>query len=42
MPFFAKWLKERRIEPARIYGLHGPMFGTMDHINRILKMEQKQ
>ena len=42
MPFFAKWLKERRIEPDRIYGLHGPMFGTMEHINRILKIEQKQ
>jgi glyoxylase-like metal-dependent hydrolase (beta-lactamase superfamily II) len=42
MPFFAKWLKEQRIEPERIYGLHGPMFGTMDHINRILKMESAQ
>ncbi|HVF46017.1 MAG TPA: MBL fold metallo-hydrolase [Pyrinomonadaceae bacterium] len=38
MPFFAKWLKANKLEPERIYGFHSTMFGTMAHIEKILKL----
>ena len=38
MPFFAKWLKSNGLAPERIYGFHSTMFGTMEHIDKILKL----
>lgn len=38
MPFFAKWLKKKKLAPERIYGFHSTMFGTMAHIDKILKL----
>ena len=38
MPFFAKWLKTNILVPERIYGFHSTMFGTMEHIKKILKL----
>ncbi len=38
MPFFARWLKANKIVPERIYGFHGPMFATMTHVEKVLRM----
>lgn len=38
MPFFANWLKKNNLAPERIYGFHGVLFGTMEHIEKILKI----
>ena len=38
MPFFAKWLKANGLAPERIYGFHSTMFGSMEHIERVLKL----
>lgn len=40
MPFFANWLKERGLKPARIYGLHSTLYGTMAHIEKIRAIER--
>jgi glyoxylase-like metal-dependent hydrolase (beta-lactamase superfamily II) len=39
MPFFAKWLKKNNLAPERIYGFHSTMFGSMEHIEKILKLK---
>ena len=36
MSFFAKWLKDNRLEPERIYGVHSHGFATMDHVHKVL------
>ena len=36
MPFFAKWLKRNNLSPVRIYGFHSTLFGTMEHIEKLL------
>lgn len=41
MPFFANWLMKNNLAPERIYGFHSVSFGTMDHINMILKLNIK-
>ena len=41
MPFFAKWLKANNLAPERIYGFHSTMFGTMEHIEKILKLSSQ-
>lgn len=41
MPFFAKWLKSNNLAPERIYGFHSTMFGTMEHIEKILKLSSQ-
>jgi hypothetical protein len=41
MPFFARWLKKNNLAPARIYGFHGPLYGTMEHIEKILEISSK-
>jgi glyoxylase-like metal-dependent hydrolase (beta-lactamase superfamily II) len=41
MPFFAKWLKANGLAPERIYGFHSTMFGTMEHIEKILKLSNQ-
>jgi hypothetical protein len=41
MPFFAKWLKANGLAPERIYGFHSTMFGTMEHIEKILKLSSQ-
>jgi glyoxylase-like metal-dependent hydrolase (beta-lactamase superfamily II) len=41
MPFFAKWLKANGLSPDRIYGFHSTMFGTMEHIEKILKLSSQ-
>jgi glyoxylase-like metal-dependent hydrolase (beta-lactamase superfamily II) len=41
MPFFAKWLKTNGLAPERIYGFHSTMFGTMEHIEKILKLSSQ-
>jgi glyoxylase-like metal-dependent hydrolase (beta-lactamase superfamily II) len=38
MPFFAKWLKRKRLSPVRIYGFHSTLFGTMEHIQKLLDL----
>lgn len=38
MPFFAKWLKNNNLTPARIYGFHYRGFTTMKHVEQVLKM----
>jgi glyoxylase-like metal-dependent hydrolase (beta-lactamase superfamily II) len=42
MPFFAKWLKKNHLAPERIYGFHSTMFGTMKHIEKILKLSNSK
>ena len=37
MPFFAGWLKKNNLSPARIYGFHSTVYGTMEHIEKILE-----
>lgn len=41
MPFFADWLKQNKLAPARIYGFHSTLFGTMEHIEKILELSSK-
>jgi len=41
MPFFAEWLKKNNLSPARIYGFHSTLFGTMEHIEKILKLSSE-
>lgn len=41
MPFFAKWLKSNNLAPERIYGFHSTMFGTMEHIEKILRLSSQ-
>lgn len=41
MPFFAKWLKQNNLSPARIYGFHSVSFATMEHIEKILETNAK-
>jgi hypothetical protein len=36
MTHFAEWLRENQISPKRIYGVHGPWYGTEEHLNKIL------
>jgi glyoxylase-like metal-dependent hydrolase (beta-lactamase superfamily II) len=36
MRHFAEWLRENQISPKRIYGVHGPWYGTEEHLNKIL------
>ena len=40
MPFFANWLKQNKLSPTRIYGFHSTLFGTMEHIEKILEMKK--
>jgi glyoxylase-like metal-dependent hydrolase (beta-lactamase superfamily II) len=40
MPFFANWLKKNNLSPARIYGFHSTVYGTMEHIEKILNRER--
>lgn len=40
MPFFADWLKKNNLAPTRIYGFHSILFGTMEHIEKILEMKK--
>lgn len=42
MPFFANWLKKNDLSPARIYGFHSTLFGTMEHIEKILEIAGKK
>jgi hypothetical protein len=35
MRHFAEWLRENQISPKRIYGVHGPWYGTEEHLNKI-------
>jgi glyoxylase-like metal-dependent hydrolase (beta-lactamase superfamily II) len=32
MSFFARWLRENRLAPERIYNVHGHGFATMEHV----------
>ncbi len=41
MPFFANWLKKNNLSPNRIYGFHSVLFGTMEHIEKILEINSK-
>ena len=41
MPFFAKWLKKNKLAPERIYGFHSTMFGSMEHIEKVLELSEK-
>ena len=41
MFFFAGWLKKNNLSPARIYGFHSPMFGSMEHIEKLLEINSK-
>jgi glyoxylase-like metal-dependent hydrolase (beta-lactamase superfamily II) len=36
MRYFVQWLEENRISPERIYGVHGPWYGTQEHIEKIV------
>jgi glyoxylase-like metal-dependent hydrolase (beta-lactamase superfamily II) len=36
MSFFAKWLKDIKLAPERIYSVHSHGFATMDHVNKLL------
>jgi hypothetical protein len=36
MSFFAKWLRDNKLAPERIYSVHSHGFATMDHVNRVL------
>jgi glyoxylase-like metal-dependent hydrolase (beta-lactamase superfamily II) len=38
MPFFAKWLKQSGLAPARIYGFHSTLFATMEHVQKVLDL----
>lgn len=38
MPFFANWLKTNNLAPERIYGFHSVLYGTMKHVDKVLKM----
>jgi glyoxylase-like metal-dependent hydrolase (beta-lactamase superfamily II) len=40
MPFFAKWLRDNRLSPARIYGFHTRGFATMKHVEQILNLSR--
>jgi hypothetical protein len=40
MPFFAKWLKAKELSPARIYGFHSTLFGTMEHVDKIITLSK--
>lgn len=42
MPFFARWLKKNNLAPVRIYGFHGPLYGTMEHTEKILEISNKK
>jgi len=42
MIFFAEWLKKNNLAPDRIYGFHSALFGTMEHIEKILAMNPKK
>jgi glyoxylase-like metal-dependent hydrolase (beta-lactamase superfamily II) len=42
MPFFANWLKKNNLSPARIYGFHSVLFGTMEHIEKVLELNSKR
>lgn len=42
IPFFAKWLKANALAPERIYGFHSTMFGTMEHIEKVLRLENER
>jgi glyoxylase-like metal-dependent hydrolase (beta-lactamase superfamily II) len=42
MPFFANWLKTNDLAPARIYGFHGPLFATMEHVEKVLKISAEK
>ncbi len=41
MPFFANWLKKNKLSPARIYGFHSVLYGTMEHIEKILEISSR-
>lgn len=41
MPFFANWLKKNKLSPVRIYGFHSFLYGTMEHIEKILEINSK-
>lgn len=41
MPFFARWLMKNNLSPARIYGFHSPMFATMEHVEKVLKLSSE-
>lgn len=41
MPFFANWLKENKLSPARIYGFHSVSFATMEHVEKLRAMKLK-
>jgi glyoxylase-like metal-dependent hydrolase (beta-lactamase superfamily II) len=41
MFFFADWLKKNNLSPARIYGFHSTMFGSSEHIEKLLEMSSK-
>ena len=36
MSFFAKWLRDKNLAPARIYSVHSHGFATIEHVNRVL------
>ncbi len=40
MPFFANWLKKNKLAPARIYGFHGTLYATMEHVERVLAISK--
>ena len=35
MRHFAQWLERNRLEPRRIYGVHGTGYATMEHVRRV-------
>lgn len=41
MPFFANWLKKNNLSPTRIYGFHSILYGTMEHVEKILELSKK-
>jgi hypothetical protein len=40
MSFFARWLRDNKLAPERIYNVHGRGFATMEHVEQILKMSR--
>ena len=41
MFFFAGWLRKNNLSPVRIYGFHSTMFGSTEHIEKLLEMNSK-
>jgi glyoxylase-like metal-dependent hydrolase (beta-lactamase superfamily II) len=42
MPFFANWLKKNKLAPARIYGFHGTLYATMEHVEKVLEISGRR